>query len=320
VSAPASNLQIAHFFRDDTTGLQALSALLREQNEKLDLLLKKTDMIGAAREISSKSDSSTTSSKSAEAAIAVLPPRKEPLPLFQTSTSAFFCVNVVDAGVKKLGLDNPHDPLAQTRNAVSIIHGEIVNGESSDISISELDDDVNAAPDGGAGLQRSPSGTIGLDPLDEIDHARLIRALHTYADMEGSMYPILDMANVVQKAKDFMTNSPSHPAHANQFSPPQVLTKEDFAIMKMAAAIGLLPEDDSRHSLALRLFQSVRPGVESMIWNSAVDLKDLVLMALVVCWILFRPEPAPQQPDSAYRRYFTSTAADGDLPGDFRET
>ncbi|KIW95882.1 uncharacterized protein Z519_02947 [Cladophialophora bantiana CBS 173.52] len=255
-----------------------VSALLQQQNEKLDLLIKKTTAIEAAYEAAenrlSKADTG-------------LSPQKHPLPLFQTSTSAFFCINVIDAGVRKLGLDfsqgrSPHNGYitAQTRTALSIIHGEVVDGESSDISRSELEDVAESISEGSAGSQDASPPLKLVDPLDEIDRHLLLQGVQAFHDLEWVMYPIVDIFD----SKDIVKRrSEASGGLAVRGRTPSI-SKEDSAILKMTVAIGLLAEGDTHQKLTARLLQSLHSEIENMIWNAAVDLKDLVLMTLVILY------------------------------------
>jgi hypothetical protein len=246
------------------------------------LLIEKTAQREAAYEAAGKSDTS--------ASVSVLPPRKQPLPLFQTSTSAFFCVNVVDAGARKLRQEYSPDqpspvepPTTQTRTALSIIQGEVVHGEPSDISRSELEDDSDAVLGDSIGCQDASTRPAGANLLDEVDHDRLLQAVRNFAALEYPMYPILDMDNVMQQARYFSGAAlAALSRRENHLTEMQNVSKDDLAILKMVVAIGLFAEGDMCQKFAMRLFETVLPDVEAMIWSAAVDLKDLVLMTLVV--------------------------------------
>ncbi|KIW73385.1 hypothetical protein PV04_01512 [Phialophora macrospora] len=268
--------------QDDQNTFQAeVAALLREQNEKLDLLIKKTATMEATYDVAGKGDAST--------AVAVLPSRKQPLPLFQTSTSAFFCVNVVKMGIQRLGPGiSPEqelpiaEPSAKTRSALSIIHGEVINGESSDISPSELGEFADAALDGGTEARRGTSHPKVAKCLNELECDLVLQAVQAFADMEFPMYPILDMADIMRKAKDCGRPTTCE-GSARGRHPPEVrdIGKDDLSILKMVVALGLLAEGETHRKLAATLFESLRPQVEAMVWSAAVDLKDLILMTLV---------------------------------------
>lgn len=268
--------------RDEPGGFQAeISQLLRQQNEKLDLLIKKTATIEAAYEAVDKSD--------VRAVAAVLPPRKEPLPLFQTSTAAFFCVNVVDAGVRKLQLDHLQERIptfdassTQARTALSIIQGEVVTGEASDISRSEFEEPVELLSDSSSDHQEGSAHSTTGDVLHGMEPDLLLRAVQAFADLDHPMYPILDMTDIMQKAKQYSEFTSGARSRGMHSSESHDIDKDDLAQLKMVVSIGLLAQGDAQQKLAAKLFASVRRMVEDMVWSATVDLKDLIVMALVV--------------------------------------
>ena len=242
-------------------------------------MILKTATLEAATEAAGKSDPNTS----------VLPRQKQPLPLFQTSTSAFFCVNVVDAGVRKLRHEKSPEVTpsveansAQTRSALYILHGEVVNGETSDIGRSELDYGPESVFESSTGPQAAsiPSSVSNL--LHQVDYDHLMHAVETFASLEHPMYPIVDVETVLQRARNVLASStPASFRHGRHLSEVPSVRKDDLALVSICAAIGLLAEGDTHQELAMRLFESVRSDVEAMVWSAAVDLKDLVLMTLV---------------------------------------
>ncbi|EXJ64205.1 hypothetical protein A1O7_00541 [Cladophialophora yegresii CBS 114405] len=99
------------------------------------------------------------------------------------------------------------------------------------------------------------------------------------------MYPILDMADIARKVKKCASAgaaSCERSARRMHLSDEREISKDDLAILKMVVALGLLAEGEIHQKLAATLFDSVRSQVEAMIWNAAVDLKDLILMTLVI--------------------------------------
>jgi hypothetical protein len=212
------------------------------------------------------------------------------LPLFQSSTSAFYCVNVVNVGIQRLGPEiSPEQALpvaeasAKTRTALSIIHGEVVNGESSDISPSELGELADAALDSSTDARHGASHAKVANSLNELERDLLLQAVQAFADMEFPMYPILDMSDIMRKANEFAgPASGEGSARGRRLLKVRDIGKDDLSILKMVVALGLLAEGETHRKLAATLFESLRPQVEAMVWSAAVDLKDLILMTLVV--------------------------------------
>ncbi|KIW78498.1 hypothetical protein Z517_08335 [Fonsecaea pedrosoi CBS 271.37] len=266
---------------DDERKFEAeVSALLRQQNEKLDLLIKKTAAIEAAYEAAENRLSKADTCLAAE---------KHPLPLFQTSTSAFFCVNVIDAGVRKLGLDfsqgsnTPGVSIGtQTRPALSIIRGEVVNGESSDISRSEIEHVAQSIATASSSSQDASVPVKLIDPLYDVEPNLLQRGVQAFHSLEWVMYPILDISTLEEAIGALSDSTGGLSTRGRGHS----IDKEDSAILKMVAAIGLLAEGDTHQTLTSSLLQSLHSQIETMIWSAAVDLKDLVLMTLVILYHL----------------------------------
>lgn len=278
-----STLQSDLVCRDEDNGSQMDTAsLLRLQNEKLDLLIRRTAVMDLAFKLPVHEDLRREIFTS-------LP--RQPLPLFQSSTSAFFCINYIDVGAGKLGqpfFEGSFIPLAATPSpmpaSLSIVQGQIIEGEASDISGNYLID--NDAPIEGSPGAKFPFPSVALPshcPLAELDGHFVIRMVQVYGRLGGAMYPIVDIAELTQKARCFFDAKAdlqsSRGRHDSVF---MEIARDDLAILKFVVAIALLAQGDMHAEMASRLFQTLRPTIEAMVWNVAVDLKDLVLMTLAV--------------------------------------
>ncbi|KIX10236.1 uncharacterized protein Z518_01317 [Rhinocladiella mackenziei CBS 650.93] len=239
--------------------------LLEQQSEKLDLLTGQTAMLAAAHKLP------------------VLPlfnggtfesDTKQALPLFLSPTSSLFCVNVIDARVRKL--EHPASEVPTLRIATA--PSPTPSSDPSDVS--ESSPQMHPPP-------QSPYSS-STRPLEELDRNHIMQIVESYGYLEGVMYPIVDTAEIMQTAKCFLdarardSNRTGVGFHLSE------LGRNDLAILKLVVAIGLLTEGDMHNTMTLRLFQSVQPDVESLVWGAAVDLKDLVLMTLVSLYSLHR--------------------------------
>ncbi|OAP56058.1 hypothetical protein AYL99_09237 [Fonsecaea erecta] len=276
------NFQVhEHRPEDDERKFEAeVSSLLRQQNEKLDLLIKKTVAIQTAYEAAENRLTKPDTRLSTQ---------KQPLPLFQTSTSAFFCINVIDAGVRKLGLDfsqaqtTPNGPAAtQTRTSLSIIHGEVFDGESSDISRSEIEHVAESISESSTSGPDTSAPTRFTDPLTDMDHNLILQGVQAFHNLELVMYPILDISDLDEVMNHLSDTASGRSGRGRTCA----VGKGDLAILKMVVAIGLLAEGDTHQTLTSRLLQSLHSEIETMIWSAAVDLKDLILMTLVILYHL----------------------------------
>jgi hypothetical protein len=259
----------------DDGGFQvAISTLLQRQSDKLDTLIERITVLERfqgrpAQPWPSKAET-----------VASLP--EQPLPLFQRSPSALFYISVVDTNLKALENsvtgpspeeNNPSPP----RTSFSIVEGQIVNEMSSDAAEEEFEDvPLSYLP----GLARNDSQTASIQPLNCLGCEDVIRLVHEYQDLAGMMYPMLDIAYMVQRAQELWTRSTVKGLDNGSLIR---IDRKEVAILKLMVAIALITEDESFCELALKLYESLWPEVEAMIWNTKVDLKGLILLTLVVC-------------------------------------
>jgi hypothetical protein len=212
---------------------------------------------------------------------------EQPLPIFQGSTSSLFCITVVDTNLKVLEHDGT-GPLTSddgdsslARTTFSIVHGEIINEVSNEVAEGESENRLIVSLPRAAGTRSQPIQTQTHDDLDRND---LISLVHVYQNLAGILYPILNIAFLVQQARDVWATWPAEPAprKGGVGSSLHQIGSSHVAILKMVAAIALLAEGDARYDLALSLYESLLPDVEAMVWSSKVDLKGLILLTLVV--------------------------------------
>ena len=216
---------------------------------------------------------------------------KQPLPLFQSSTGAFFCINYIDMGARKLGqrfFEGSLTPLSASASpmpaSLSIVQGQIIESELSDISQNNLVDD-DPPIEGGPGTKFAlPSASLPSNcPLAELDPRFVIRMVQVYGRLGGAMYPIVDISKLIQIANRFFeAKADLQSTRGGHDSVFMGIGRDDFAILKLVVAIALLAQGEMHAEMASRLFQTLRPTIEAMVWNVAVDLKDLVLMTMAV--------------------------------------
>jgi hypothetical protein len=194
---------------------------------------------------------------------------KQPLPLFQSPTSSFFCISVLDTTLKALESESHGATIrsdyhpSPTGLFFSILQGEIIHGEPSEMESIESDDTL---------ISSSPGALHLLEGLDG-DH--IIRLIHLYQDMVGFMFPILDISHVLQQAENC-----TEWLGAGSVQPPT--SGNDIAILKMVVAIAMTSETERYSDFAAGLFQSIREDIEAMLWNTRLDLQGLILLVLVV--------------------------------------
>ena len=255
-------------------------ALLRLQNEKLDLLVKRTASMSAQNKRGAKRHSGTR---------AAISRPKTPLPLLLNSTGPFFCIKTIDAGARRIGhhiSDGPQTPQVNappaTRTSVSIVQGEIIESESNYITQSDSDDVADLRLDESLG-SANHSLLASAYPLNELDVNYVSQVVQIYGSLEGITYPVVDITDLTQKARclfDGMAGFHSARCRDNMFCPG--VDKNDLAQLKLVVAIVLLSDGNGGNRMAGRLFQSLRQDIEELMWNAEVDLNDLIVMTLVV--------------------------------------
>jgi hypothetical protein len=258
-----------------------MTSLLERQSAKLDLLLDRVTTLEKAK---------TESGPWLSATEAVVFLTEQPLPLFQSPTSTLFCISFVDTNLRTLECttgsargsqeDNPSPP----QSSFSILEDEII----SEVLPELMDRETDAAR---INLRRSPTRTESqvlsfIQPLDKLDYGDVLQLLSTYHNLLGVFYPIVNMDQITQYAKQIwaIMAGGSLGDEATDLSLLQI-DRNDVAILKMALAIALLAEGESRVYLAQDLYESLYQDIQAMVWNAEIDLKGLVLLTLVVCTV-----------------------------------
>ncbi|OAP54844.1 hypothetical protein AYL99_11292 [Fonsecaea erecta] len=271
------------FNRDGEDHFHAsLLALLEQQGQKLDLLTGQMAMLTGVQKLP---DPLGSREHGFEA------PYKRPLPLLHSQTSSLFCINVIDSGPQKFDRSvKPTSQLASSPTSTPspfwIIQGEIIDGEWSDMSQSDVPDTPNSESHVHLPQIHSPLSLI--HPLEELDDNHIMQTIESYGLLEGLMYPIVDTANIMRIAERFADVRARSSNHKPPEFPTLEICRSDLIILKLILATGLLTEGDMHNTMALKLFQSVQSEVESMLWSDTMDLKDLVSMTLMSIFYLRR--------------------------------
>ncbi|KIW12989.1 hypothetical protein PV08_08176 [Exophiala spinifera] len=263
---------------------QKISEVLARQNEKLDLLIKRTEMFDPVHGFSLGGQAHCGSR---------LLPSKRSLPLFQSATSAFCCINII-GGPINTHHSNSHDNAAYLssvplvpRSSFSIIRGRIVEGETSDL---DSRDDASDAPN--PLLQADDhihySNFASFHPLDELEDSQMSQMLNEFEAMIACTYPIHDIADLKQKMGNYLRSRQSSPTKGLADADVTMLEENDITMLKLVMAICLLGQGHEHKDLASRLFQSTQADVQAKVWDAMVDLKDLGLLILVVFYHLHR--------------------------------
>ncbi|KAK4085580.1 uncharacterized protein Triagg1_570 [Trichoderma aggressivum f. europaeum] len=207
-------------------------------------------------------------------------PPKQPLPIFQGSTSSVFSIVVADTNLKVLEPDATGPPISddsdspRAQTTFSIVHGQIINELSKEAADGGSESRPIVLPRA-AGTRPQPTETQTHIDLSCND---LISLVYIYQNLAGTLYPFLNFPSLVQQAR--LTWA----ARLTELTPSNDgvdVGSKDVAILKIVAAIALLAEGEGRNDLALSLYHSILPEVEAIVWSTKLDLKGLMLLPLV---------------------------------------
>ncbi|PON21950.1 hypothetical protein TGAM01_v209206 [Trichoderma gamsii] len=250
---------------------ESIKMLLQRQNGKLDAILKRVSNVEAAKRLQSHHVKTPSSNASLDC--------EEPLPVIQSSTSALFCIHIVDDSLKAfeepvLGTPPLEDCKPSLTPSFSILHGQIVNKIAADIGEWGVAETSTSSSSSGITTQ----GT-STHPLDELDNAELIRLIQKYNDVAGMVYPVVDGAKMLRLAgSSGQLEELSAEPHRNKSFP---LRRSEVAILQMMAAIALTAENENGSDLIQRFHDDVLPDAQHIIWNTNTDLHGLILLVLM---------------------------------------
>lgn len=271
----AAITQTARASGTNLSDCESIKMLLQQQNNKLDAILKRVSDVEAAQKLQQHEVKMPSSKTPLDC--------EEPLPVIQSSTSALFCIHIIDDNLKaleesSLGAPPLEDCKPSLTSSFSILHGKIVN---------KIAADIGDWGDTGIKVNSSSSGKTAhsttTHPLGSLDYAELIRLIQKYNDVAGMMYPIVDIAKMLRLAE---SNGQLEEIRAepegNGYLP---LRRSEAAILQMMAAIALTAENENGSDLIQSLHDDVLPDVQHIVWNTKTDLHGLTLLVLVVCII-----------------------------------
>ncbi|KAI1123579.1 hypothetical protein F5Y10DRAFT_285913 [Nemania abortiva] len=253
-------------------GIRQLATLLQQQNRKLDTVLERISAL----------EQSQRGHRVEPKVNYVRSPVAEPLPLFQSSTSAYFPIRVVDAYLKGTGHSTTApELLEETDNSdtrvgcFSILHGEIVDDVAGDIANDQAEDLTNGP------CSRTPSDGFSdppIHPLDTLDCEEILRLVFKYEDLAGMMYPIVQVSYIAQRVRDVWSLDASV---INDNCKCARLHHSDLATLHIIVAIGSAVDDDNGSDLVRSLHKNLWPDIEPMVWNARIDLKGLIILTLM---------------------------------------
>ncbi|EHK50847.1 hypothetical protein TRIATDRAFT_54398 [Trichoderma atroviride IMI 206040] len=233
---------------------ESIKMLLQRQNDKLDAILKRVSNVDAAKRLQPHDVKTPSSNASLDC--------EEPLPVIQSSTSALFCIHIVDDSLKAfeepvLGTPPLEDCKPSLTPSFSILHGQIVNKIAADIGEwGDAETSVHSS--------NSVNTTHGLSmhPLDKLDNAELIRLIQKYNDVAGMIR--------LGGLRAEINGNGSLP-----------LKRSEIVILQMMTAIALTAENENGSDLIQNIHDDVLPDAQHIVWNTNTDLYGLILLVLM---------------------------------------
>lgn len=122
------------------------------------------------------------------------------------------------------------------------------------------------------------------DPIWAIRREEVLRLLSVYEEEIGIMYPFVDIKKVSDQANllyTFMEAAIRTGFAQRGFPGSDGLLDDNTNLLKMILAITLVVEGNGQSGLGHRLFMSVKPVVESKLWEP-LDINTIKLYAMVV--------------------------------------
>ena len=184
---------------------------------------------------------------------------------FQGPTSSTFSFEVANSSLQTMGLTQS-ESLEQ--------NGGVYNGGSPDTSYH------NQAQAPTAPMVIHPD----KDPLWSISKDEAVRLCRLYQEEMGVMYPIVNIEDVIERAKLLFTFTEAATRIgfiSTQMPGPDELGTDDNNILKMVLATASTVEGNGHSEMGQRLFHSVRDTSRSL-WEP-VELKGLTLIVIIVC-------------------------------------
>lgn len=189
-------------------------------------------------------------------------------PPYQGPTTSAFNFEIANASLQTMGVTEPDLPEGTT--------------VAFDESLSDPQLQAPVAP-----MAVHPD----KDPLWRIGKDEAIRLCRLYNDEMGIMYPIVNIGEVIERAKflfNFTEAATKSGLVRTDRSGPDRLTRIDNNILKMILATALTVEASGDSELGRSLFDSVKDASENRLWEPA-ELKGLTLLVIIVCRLLVPP-------------------------------
>ena len=186
-------------------------------------------------------------------------------PQYQGPTSTGYNLDIAHASLQTMGVTEPEMP---DGNAIAF-----------DQSLADPQLQAPVAP-----MAVHPN----KDPLWRMSKEDAVRLCNIYQDEMGIMYPVVDIDQIVERAKflfRFTEAATRNGLISTTRSGPDSLATPDNNILKMVLATALTVEANGHSELGQALFESVKDASGGRLWEPA-ELKGLTLLVIIVRIIL----------------------------------
>lgn len=148
-------------------------------------------------------------------------------------------------------------------------------------NIIEASDDPTGdnTPSGSPPLRSLPMPlNSNRDPIWTLNEAETLRLCNLYEREIGTLYPLLDIEEMIEHARYLHRY-----ANTMRAEPHTEATKDTKSCtLKMVLACALMVETCGRSDIAMQLYDSVRPQADSVMHSEMLDIRTLLLPALMV--------------------------------------
>lgn len=186
-------------------------------------------------------------------------------PRFQGPTSSAFNFDVARSSLQEMGIATPAE-----------------DGTVDDLTTAHVTPAVSPPPSQLASVSNSihPS----KDPIWSIKREEALRLCRVYEEEIGIMYPLVDIGKITQQVNLLYTfmEAAMRTGFAQRGQPgSDGLQDDNTNILKMILATTLVVEGSGQSDLGLRLYLSMKPVVDSKLWEP-LDIRTIQLYGLVV--------------------------------------
>lgn len=165
------------------------------------------------------------------------------------------------------------------------------------------------------------------DPLKDLTLEETLRLVQVYEDNVATIYPCVDLASVRTYVVESYHARHSRSENYSSHTPAALSARDwfharDIQVLNILLATALLVESHGRSELAAQLADCVEDRFASRLKIAQVDMKEILILVLLVCHSPLPRLPCSKQlssgrilPMACCSRFSTHTAMTKSLPG-----